>query len=251
MDLTYTGGKTYKVEKEMNWKDMLNILKIFGPSSFEFTGGEPLRYVGIESLLNSLPSWSITSNTVNSIDGINFKKCLLWTASYHPHISDKAKERFMSNLKRIQDYGVHTAVTMVATPDNMQTVLKDIEKFKELGHLTNIHPYYDDCNFDWSKYPKEQEVLMKNEFLRYGDRFFNYGSVHGCESCYAGKDYFVVAPDGYIFRCVTEMVFGAPSIETPSNTTHKCTRECIVCCDWHYGIRQGFSEIFAVNANKK
>ena len=104
---------------------MLGKLSLFGNVAFEFTGGEPLKYKGIESLLNNLPAWSITSNTVNSIDGINFKKCLLWTASYHPHIPDKAKEAFMDNLKRIKAYGTLTAVTMVATPQNIETVLRD------------------------------------------------------------------------------------------------------------------------------
>ena len=250
MSMTYTGGTKYTVEKELHWKDMLAKLSMFGTMSFEFTGGEPLKYDGIQSLLNALPFWSMTSNTLHSLEGINFKKCAGWTASYHPHVSDKAKDKFMSNIEFIKSFGIRTSVTMVATPQNLEKVLKDTQDFKKAGFGVNIHPYYDDCNFDWAKFPKEQEILMKNEFLRYADRFFNYGSVKGSPNCYAGKDYFVVAPDGFIYRCVTEMVFGGKALSNPSDSLYKCTRDCIVCCDWHYGIREGFNEIFAINADK-
>jgi MoaA/NifB/PqqE/SkfB family radical SAM enzyme len=250
MSMTYANGKKYVVEKELPWRDMLALLATFkfGDAMYEFTGGEPLRYEGIASLLNSLPIWAATSNTTNSIEGINFKKCFSWTASYHPHISSKAKEKFMENISRIKSYGVFTAITMVATPQNIANVLQETAKFKEQGFAVNIHPYYDDPNFDWNKYPEEKRLLQENEFLRYGERFFNYGSIHGCEECYGGKDYFCVAPDGNIFRCVTEMTHGADALVHPSDKLHKCSRECLIPCDWHYGIKKGHDEIYAVNA---
>ena len=251
LSMLYAGGSLYKVERELPWRDMFTLLRSFGDRTvFEFTGGEPLKYEGIQSLLNNLPIWAMTSNTTNSIDGINLRKCFSWTASYHPHVSDKAKEKFMENIERIRAYGVHTAITMVATPQNVEHVVEKTKEFKKMGYAVNIHPYYDDPNFDWEKFPEAKKMLLENEFLRYGERFFHYGSIHGCNNCHGGLDYFVVAPDGRTYRCVTEMTYGGEAITKPSYEVYKCKRECLVPCDWHFGIREGYDEIYAVNAGK-
>ena len=245
LSMKYGGsGRIYKVEKELNSDELLSLLKSFNADLYEFTGGEPLRFNGIEQVLNNLPKWAITSNTLHSIEKIDFSNCLFWTASFHPHISDTGIDKFILNVKKIKRKGVTTAITLVAKPETVGKVLMwsdrfyQLDRFYQKGFGVNIHAYYEDPTFSWEKYPTEWNMLRKSSFLRYNERFFNLSGVKGSEKCCGGKDYFVIGPDGKVFRCVTDMLFHGKVLDKLSDDLYKCNQICYACCDWTHGIRE-------------
>ena len=229
----------YKVEKELIPEEWVSLLQKYEPALFDFSGGEPLRYEGIEKVLNSLSRWSITSNTLLldlDTSKIDFSKCAWWTASYHPHVANENLfDVFVKNIIRIKKNGVGVGVTLVAKPDTLSRVLSLCSKFAGLGFRVNIHPYYDDASFSWKKHPKEVEILKKSPFLRYDDRLFSYAGISGSGACRGGKSLFAIGPDGKIFKCLTNMLFGREPIS--ENQTLLCNEKCYFPCDWYYGGR--------------
>ncbi len=239
LSMKYGGsGRIYKVKKELNSNELLNLLNSFKADVYEFTGGEPLRFNGIEQVLNNLPKWAITSNTLHSIETIDFSKCFFWTASFHPHISDIGIDKFVLNVQKIKQKGVPTAITLVAKPDTVQKVLMWSDRFYQKGFMVNIHAYYEDPTFSWEKYPVEWKRLRKSPFLKYNERFFSLSGVKGSEKCHGGKDYFVIGPDGKIFRCVTDMLFHGRVLDKISDNFYGCKQNCYPSCDWAHGIRE-------------
>ena len=245
LSMKYGGsGRVYPVPKELMPDELLSKLLEFKDATYEFTGGEPFRYRELKTILNSLPGWAMTSNTLHSVDDLDFSRCFAWTASFHPHISGRAKDKFMFNIQSIREKVKTVAVTLVAYPRHVARSLMWADRFDRLGFAVNVHPYYEDPNFSWGEYPEEWALLKGSRFRRYQDRFFKFSGVEGSPKCYAGKDYFVVAPDGRVFPCATEMLFGGEPLKEVSESYRQCKRTCYVCCDWHYGIREGFWEIF-------
>jgi len=242
--MTYRGsGETYKVEEELTESKLIEILKIFPKDSLvEFTGGEPLRFGGFNNAVKTLQKWAITSNTLLYQDDLDLSHCIFWTASFHPHILDAAIETFLFNIQKIRSRGVPVAVTIVAQPQTTTRTLQWIGRFKSMGFGTNIHLYYEDPEFDWTKYPAELKALEKTGSVRYGDRFYKWQGVAGNKICLGGSEYFVIAPDGKMFRCADDMLFGRTPIDKPYDFVHNCNDSCFLCCDWVHALERTFEE---------
>ncbi len=238
--IRYLGSNyLYKVKKELGPEEWIILLKKYEPAFYDFSGGEPLRYKGIEKVLNSLPKWSITSNTLFFNDSIDLSRCAWWTASFHPHIGEAGVDKFLWNIRRIRNAQVGVGITMVAKPETLSKVLMWCNRFSSLGYRVNIHPYYDNADFDWNKYPKEKAILMKSKFLRYDDRLFSFKGISGNGYCNGGKTYFVIGPDGKEFSCLTSMLF---NIEDKIKSKPACDQNCFFPCDWYYGKRKVIGE---------
>ena len=230
----------YKVDRESTSNELIRILNRFHPSTFEFSGGgEPLKFKGITKVLNSLPSWSMTSNTLHSLSGIDFSKCFHWSASFHYHISARAKDKFISNIDFLKKMGVNTSVTLVAIPETVDTVLEWTKYFKGCGFNISIHPYYDDPNFSWYRHLNELNKLRDSFHVVYGDKLFEYKGLAGKNGCGAGKDYFIVAPDGKVFRCLTGMIFGwGIPMDEISSESYDCNYRCMFPCDFRFARKE-------------
>ena len=221
----------YNVEKELEPEKWIKLLHSFAPASYDFSGGEPLRYSGIVPVLNSLPKWSITSNTLYYTKDIDLSRCAWWTASYHPHADEKAKKLFMDNIDEIRKFGVGVGVTLVAKPETLTNVLIAANEFAAKGFKVNIHPYYDDVNFSWYDHPKEMKILLQVPYLMYDTRLFTFKGIIGKGPCRAGENYFAIGPDGKIFRCLTDMLFGRKPIDHRI-LFNECSEKCYFPCDW-------------------
>jgi sulfatase maturation enzyme AslB (radical SAM superfamily) len=233
--ILYT-DKYYHVEKELTPDEWIKLLNSFAPAVYDFSGGEPLRYSGIVNVLNSLPLWAITSNTLHFSKDIDLSRCRSWTASYHPHIPNEAKQLFLNNTDYIRSKGVPIGITLVATPKTLESVLAWADTFHSVGFQVNIHPYYDDKNFSWYNYPEEMKRLKISPYLRYDEKLFEYKGLSGSGYCRGGQHYFAIGPDGKVFRCLTDLLMGKTNIGGLVNCN--CNDTCYYPCDWSYGGRK-------------
>lgn len=235
-------GHLYKVDRELTSDELKQLLLGFDGAEFSFSGGEPLRFEGIDSVLNSLPNWSITSNTLHFSNNLDLTRCRWWTASFHPHISDEAKDLFFLNLRKIKSKVSLVSVTLVASLTNLNQAFIWANRFETMGYGVNIHPYYDDPSFNWYEHEKELTLLKKNKFVCYGERLLTYSGIEGSIECHGGYDYITIAPDGKVFRCLTDMLFGrAPILRENIGKMglYSCYNKCYFPCDWSFGMREG------------
>jgi len=225
----------YAVEKELTPDEWIELLNSHAPALFDFSGGEPLLYSGIVQVLNSLPLWSITSNTLHFSRDIDLTRCRGWTASFHPHIKTDQKDLFLKNVHYIQKQGVPLSVTLVITPKTFDSVLSWGDTFHSANIPVNIHPYYDDKDFSWYNYPELVERLKRSPYVRYEEKLFEYRGFSGNGYCRGGHHYFAIGPDGKVFRCLSDLSMGRKPIEGLINSN--CTDLCYFPCDFGYGGR--------------
>jgi len=227
----------YQVEKELTPDEWIKLLNSYSPAVFDFTGGEPLLYPGIVQVLNSLPLWTITSNTLYLPPGIDYSRCKSWTASFHPHISTELRGKFLENTYKISSQSIPLNINLVLTPKTFDSVLSWADSFNSSTNVTvNVLPYYDDKDFSWYKYPGLVERMNRNPHVRYEEKLFEYKGLEGNGYCKGGQHYFVLGPDGKAFRCLTDLHTGKQPISGLVNST--CNDRCMFPCDWGYGGRK-------------
>lgn len=225
------------IDRELSADEWLKYLEPFRPYLLEMTGGEPTLYKEFPDLIQRLPSdcrWAITSNTLNTetIRNIDLTKNLQWTASYHYHSDVK----FANLCNELRDAGVNVRITLVATPDNYETLIEKIEFFKALYFDINIHPILKKSpvwighNDIWDKVQAIEGVnVVKDIPPAWTEKSFS--------RCKAGSEYFALMPDGKAMRCMSKILSGetlghikdlapAPEIENK-----KCNGKCVFPCD--------------------
>lgn len=227
-------GRKIKLGMERHWMDWIKDLERFDPFLLEMTGGEPTMYNGLENLLASLPKkseWAMTSNTLNSVDKLPGNNCISWTASYHYH-SDKL---FLDNCKRLKDKGIPVKITMVITPENFKTVKKKIKFFRK-KFLIHIHPVLKK-GFDWREYPNIWKDMHKLESkkVKVIKDIDSHWKEKRYKECNAGGYYFMVFPNGRVFRCYSAILgqgdLGYIWDYKPDYKLRECGYPCVFPCD--------------------
>jgi len=202
-------GNEWTIDSELHWAYWLATLAPFRPYHLSLTGGEPTLYTGLVDLIEHLPrscSWDITSNTMveYAIDKITPANILTWTASYHYHHMDK----FLANIKVLRQRGFPITVTLVLMPDNIEQVKEAITEFNKHFLRVNIHPVLKQ-GFNWNEHKdvlNQMDDIIKTidserliKLIR--DIRHEWQPDGAVESCPAGKEYFLVFPDGMVYRC--------------------------------------------------
>jgi len=233
-------GKVFKVEREISGQEWLALLLPFNADVYDFCGGEPLKHPGFAHITHGLAPWAITSNTLGDVSKLNLKTCRSWTASFHPHIDKEAQVEFWNHIRYIKGYGVDVAVTIVATPQTVDKVIEQCDRFVSEGFHCNIHPYYDEPGFSWNDYPVQWEKLTRVPYTRYDNKLKSWlgGGIQGQNKvCEGGHTYFCIAPDGRIFPCLWGMLSGqVQPVPQPSRLVRTCSLHCPLPCDFCYGL---------------
>jgi len=233
-------GMLIPIEKELTWQEWSQALKKFDPFILEMTGGEPTLYKGLPELLGSLPidsKWAITSNTLltDNINKLPTYNCQDWTASYHFHSDDI----FLKNIDTIKNHGVPLRITIVLTPDNIDTVKQKVKEFTFEGHGVNIHPILKQ-GFSWADHneiwQEASSMAEKNAYINFIDDISSEWKPEKHDICQAGmEDYFVLMPDGTVLRCYSEILqySATTSIKdfVPAEQPEKCYIDCMFPCD--------------------
>lgn len=233
-------GKKMMIGPEIEWPVWLYLLNRFRPYHLDLTGGEPLRYDGLADFMAHLPVWStwgITSNTlVGDLKGFKPLNCKGWTASYHYHSSD----RFFRNLSILRDQGFNVRVTIVLTPENEKRARTAIGRMNEQGFGVNIHPILKQ-GFDWGKHSRiwdEFKAMDDGKWIMFisdiPQKFIEIDWPKP-QACRAGTDYFVLFPDGMVYRCYTMILRGKPlghiKEVIPFKEAQPCKIRCQFPCD--------------------
>jgi len=214
-------------EKELTWQEWLNILKPFEPYFLEITGGEPLMYEGFKDLINNLPKdcrWAITSNTLIDVDGLDLKKCVSWTASYHNN------KEILENLNKLRKK-VYLRISFVALKDNINKAVEDAYFFKDKGFRINILREFNK-GVVWDGTP-EWETLKRLRARGINVPRQDIPASYNYEKgfiCGGGFSYFCAMPDGKIFRCFSDAMLRPDKPTELKTKREKCSDDCIGLC---------------------
>jgi len=201
-------GLGFKPGSEMPARMWLWFLRqLPGPLTVDFSGGEPLLYDGLFTIIEGLiafpAGWAMTSNLVNkeAVDALIAKRygnCMGIQVSAHKGGPADLYERAAA----LAEAGYPVALNVVAhagaraVPDGMRV---------------NMIPY---------------QAWTEGE------------AVDGiARQCDAGREHLVMSPDGYVYRCAVEMQLDAPPLGRISNAwtdiqpvePHECRIGCSTC----------------------
>lgn len=216
------GGNKYPTELDVTeWIDFLNDR---APYHLELSGGEPTFYSGFAELIACVPKdseWAITSNTqMDGVDKLDLSRCVDWTASYHEAANLPI---FFYNLEYLKKK-VPVSVSMVFSKKNWQdqitTAMEIIDLEIRVNMIRAVGPDRPDDKI-WGEAKQVNCILVDDIKLIL---------EHGFE-CQTGHDYFMVAPDGSVFRCVSDFYYGDPvgSIESGWVVSDVCHNPCMHC----------------------
>jgi len=178
-------------------------------------------------------TWGITSNTLGNVEGFKAVNNDGWTASYHYH-SDK---KFFENLRILDKGGFNVRVTLVLTPENTDKVSMAIEKINKLRAGVNIHPILKQ-GFDWGKH---SQIWDEFKAMDDGKRILFISDIPTVfadlewprpQACHAGMDYFILFPDGIVYRCYTMILRGKPLGHIKEVVPYKEPQPCKIRCQF-------------------
>lgn len=197
-----------------------------------FLGGEPTLFKQWVELVNWLSEHNyvpeITTNlsvpAETYVDKLNGNAYNFITASYHPEFT--TKDKFKNNAKILSDKGYLKAITLLADPNNWQTVMSIYKEFSEVGkvHLVKIkneHTSNPAISSSFVDYSEEQlkvfDTSTEDPYMtvELEDRTIHpsvstirskYSNFRGLK-CAVGKDRLHIKPNGDVFpsACLLNM----------------------------------------------
>lgn len=243
---TWSGyGKEHVIEREVEAQDVLKFLEPFLPYHIEFSGGEPLLWEGFKEFVAGVPAggrWAITSNTLEPVDDIDFKRCMCWTASCHHDTP-----RFRENIAKVRAH-VPVGVSFVVRKDmdDIRAKEKIALEYQVLGVRPNILRELNP-GVDWVPSKEWDAVLdmrVNHNFHVVEDEIppdYNFKSGF---LCYAGQRYMAIMPDGQVYRCYSDAMDGESMGSVAKGVllyvaAHECRRPCFGCAlDYHAHVRK-------------
>jgi len=210
----------------------------------ELTGGEPTLYQCLPDVLAALPdgmTWAITTNLLpKAVTKLPLDKCTCITASYHYTEDDT----FFRHAKALKKKGKTPRVTIVITPENIDTAPDTIAMIRSKGLHVNLHPLLTPGwrwdNASWSRirsWDDKPTVFLVDEITQgweEGPRF---------DTCHLGTvDYAALGPGGEIYTCYGYLVQNMPMGHISctfemSPRVRPCFLQCEFPCDAQARIR--------------
>lgn len=199
------------------WQDWVAAFNRIKPETLDITGGEPFLNKNLVDILGALDKKirvGITTNLTQSImefvEKISPNQVFSMTLSYHPSQTAITRDAFLGKAMLLERRGFKVCVNFVAHPEQMFMIpaLKAI--VESCGIRFHVDPYGID---NLGQYPYSQsDIEFLSPFVD-KDRQFRIKSNRGPVKCSGGRDYMLVDPDGYAFRCwalhlATEPAFG-------------------------------------------
>lgn len=220
-------GKTRRVEHEIGVEDWVKTLSVLGVTKVEITGGEPLLRSDFPKVLKQTGvKWAITSNSTGDInpwlDMCISGFCLGWSASLHPWTD---RQQFKTSVNSLLAYRLPVSVTVVLQKNNLRWSKGAIRFAKAQGWRVVAHPEYDEGQA-WGEIEREAATLAAKEADEIVDLW--EWPKPDLMNCKAGTTYWAVGPDGRIWNCYYQMIYGRD--ESPP----LCMSGCPMPCDRRY-----------------
>lgn len=199
----------YPEEAEFNWQDWSKVLNRFPPSILDISGGEPFLYCGLLSLLKNLDEKhevAITTNLSFPEKIIKAKKIrddITVTVSFHPEMTNLAS--FKSKICKLIESGIEPTVNVVGAPDILSELSRYETFFNGIGldfHAnTLIDPRYENEIIRMFHQYKEENIKKLRKYLKSHEKLKEQKCDYEERKCIGGSKYFVIAPNGDIYRC--------------------------------------------------
>ena len=199
----------------------------------DLSGGEPLNYLWLGQSLARWPrGWAITSSTVQdhrvrSLVGVDWSRCLAWTASYHP-LSGRDQD-FADGVAAVRAMGAQRVYcTVVSTPATAPAIRQRVAWLEGLG-FDRINLHLDMYGRGEPDFEPPAGWLVVEETRRRRD--FGPCRVH--------DEHVVLAPNGRIYPCVEYAYRDAGALGSvadasltlrPGSVEH-CPVPCALPCD--------------------
>jgi len=204
----------------------------------DISGGEVLLRKDVPDILASIShTWSITSNTLmtSAIERIisngSIKRCLAWTASYHP-LSNR-DDQFEKSIRLLSLHRPARVTVVIA--NSTIDLLKDIISYLKSLPITGITWHMDahgPDEIDHLVWQAEQVVGEKIRCLA--------GPPLKGVMCRVNENLLAVSPDGQLYPCATFAYTNESPISRVSESVKLselprevrwCDHECFACCD--------------------
>ena len=187
------------------WQEWAAAFNRINPDVLDITGGEPFlnkNLVDILGALNPSIKVGITTNLTQPImefvEKISPKQVFSMTLSYHPSQTAITRDAFIGKAMYLARSGFYVCVNFVAYPEQMHLIPIFKGLFESCGIRFHVDPYGIDNLGPYQYSPKDREFLAP--YIG-DDRKFRVSPVPSVVKCSGGRDYMLVDPDGYAFRC--------------------------------------------------
>jgi MoaA/NifB/PqqE/SkfB family radical SAM enzyme len=193
--------------------EWIRIFERFPASSVIITGGEPLIYPEITSLIENFPRKHLISSLVTNLS-VNIEKLFTLKrrefrimASFHPSIV--TKEAFLANLQALKDNGFkNVTINFVAYPP----YLKEIARLKEYFEAPTGFYFRVDTFKDPGYNYSADELSLIREYKKKGiiaqDRTEGYCfDDFSTKVCKAGSKFIALTQNGNAYSCVEGLFY--------------------------------------------
>ncbi|MEA2090090.1 MAG: radical SAM protein [Thermoproteota archaeon] len=183
------------------WVEMLEKMS---PAIFHMTGGEPFLYKDFYYVLRNFPKkhlFFIASNLTMPIqkflESAPLGQLLSFSASFHPSAPNFSLREFVSKLDKLHDAGVNTYVNYVAYPEQLKYVPKLKEILENHNTVFNVDPFVSETY----EYTLEEKKAVSQYVTRKRELGYNWEDEGVPKYCSAGQNYFLMLPNGDVYRC--------------------------------------------------
>jgi radical SAM protein with 4Fe4S-binding SPASM domain len=215
------------------WQDWAAAFNRLKPSVLDITGGEPFLNKNLVDILEALDPKirvGITTNLTQPIHDfvkrISPSKVFSMTLSYHPSQSVITRDAFIGKAMLLAKSGFHVCVNFVAYPEQMYLIPIFKGLFESCGIRFHVDPYGID-NLGPYPYSDAEKTFLAPFIER--DRQFRIDKVDPVVRCSGGRDYMLVDPDGYAFRCWALHIAKEPPFGNILDGTFQEMKEDSIC----------------------
>jgi MoaA/NifB/PqqE/SkfB family radical SAM enzyme len=219
----------------------------------DITGGEPLLWEGLIDFIYLLDEDKRVAITTNGrvnltefVQKVPPQKCINMTMSYHPsqHVD---LHYFIGKVLMLKNRGFNVNVNFVAYPEQMWIIPELIKVFSQHDILMNVDPYLQNSETPYYTF-NESEIVFLKQYIT-GNRKVCFERRKLSSMCDAGSGYFVVMPNGDVYRCITKS-FQEASIGNFLDEEFKlmtgpspCQTSCIFGCDMDHTCREPLNKV--------
>jgi len=189
---------------EMDGKYWVEMLQKMPPSIFHMTGGEPFLHKDFYYILENFPKkhlFFIASNLTMPIEKFlevsPLEQLLSFSASLHPSDPNFSLREFVRKLDRLLDEGVNAYVNYVASPPQLKFLHKLREVLENHNVVFNVDPFVSETY----EYTPEEKRFVSQYVTRQREMGYNWNDEGVFKYCSAGQNYFLMLPNGDVYRC--------------------------------------------------
>jgi MoaA/NifB/PqqE/SkfB family radical SAM enzyme len=190
--------------REMEGKYWIEMLEKAPPAIFHMTGGEPFLYKDFYHVLNNLPKkhlFFVVSNLTMPVEkflkSAPLGQLLSFSASLHPSAPNFSLREFVNKLDKLRDAGVNTYVNYVAYPEQINHVPRLRRILENHNTAFNVDPFVSETY----EYTAEEKRAVSTYVTRKRELGYNWDDEGVPKYCSAGQKYFLMLPNGDVYRC--------------------------------------------------